>query len=210
MRRSWLLVLVLLLGATVNLAVAWVPWIVRDARTWPRTWDSDQEATSGEDAELWKQHVLATYGWPAPHLCDIWRKWHSEETRLAIKSGRAMGRYQVVRIRAGFPTRAMTLTTWHMSSRFLQDVPSIGNDGIELRSRVLPARIWWPGFVVNTAFYAVALWMAFVAPFALRGARSRWRIRRGLCPWCAYDLRGSATRVCPECGTAVATRGVVG
>ena len=52
--------------------------------------------------------------------------------------------------------------------------------------------------VVNTVFYAAVLWLLlFAAPFALR----RWRgIRRGLCPKCAYDLRGSIAQVCPECG----------
>jgi predicted amidophosphoribosyltransferase len=33
-----------------------------------------------------------------------------------------------------------------------------------------------------------------------REKRRRWRL--GLCPECAYDLRGSAER-CPECGTPI-------
>jgi hypothetical protein len=68
---------------------------------------------------------------------------------------------------------------------------------------ILPLLPIWPGFAINTVFYAAVLWMLFVAPFALR----RWRrIRRGLCPKCGYDLRGAATdsAACPECGSAVA------
>jgi hypothetical protein len=60
----------------------------------------------------------------------------------------------------------------------------------------------WPGFAINTVFYAAVLWMLFAAPFALR----KWRrIRRGLCPKCGYDLRGGGTdsATCPECGAAV-------
>jgi hypothetical protein len=72
---------------------------------------------------------------------------------------------------------------------------------------VLPTKAIWPGFAINTAFYAFVLWMLFAlggTPFALR----KWRrIRRGLCPKCGYDLRGggsSESTACPECGTTVA------
>jgi len=60
----------------------------------------------------------------------------------------------------------------------------------------------WPGFAINTVFYAAIMWLLFAAPFALR---RRSRIRRGLCPKCAYDLRGSTpdSTTCPECGNAM-------
>ena len=68
--------------------------------------------------------------------------------------------------------------------------------------RTLPLRVIWPGFVMNTLFYAVVTWLLIVIPSRLR----RWRrLRRGLCPKCAYDLRGRSTEsaTCPECGTLV-------
>jgi hypothetical protein len=55
----------------------------------------------------------------------------------------------------------------------------------------------WPGFAINTVFYAAVLWLLFGASFALRKRRL---IRRGLCPKCAYDMRGTPATVCPECG----------
>ena len=61
----------------------------------------------------------------------------------------------------------------------------------------LPLRPLWPGFAINTIFYAAILWLLFVAPFALRRSQ---RIKRGLCPKCAYDLRGGNHSACPECG----------
>ncbi|MCI0363320.1 MAG: hypothetical protein L0219_05525 [Phycisphaerales bacterium] len=64
----------------------------------------------------------------------------------------------------------------------------------------LPLLPIWPGFAINTAFYALILWVLFAAPFALRRRR---RIRRGLCSKCGYDLRGSNVSACPECGTHV-------
>jgi hypothetical protein len=47
-------------------------------------------------------------------------------------------------------------------------------------------------------FYAAILWLLFAAPFALRRRR---RIKRGLCPKCAYPVGESP--VCTECGAAV-------
>ena len=64
--------------------------------------------------------------------------------------------------------------------------------------RSLPVIPAWPGFAINTVFYAVILWLLFAAPFALRRRR---RMRRGLCPACAYPVGESP--VCTECGKAI-------
>jgi hypothetical protein len=65
----------------------------------------------------------------------------------------------------------------------------------------LPLRPIWPGFAINTVFYAAILWLLFAAPFALR----RWRrIKRGLCPKCAYPV--GTSEVCTECGGPVTPR----
>jgi len=64
--------------------------------------------------------------------------------------------------------------------------------------RALPLCPIWPGFGINTAFYAVVLWLLFAVPSSLR----RWRrIRRGLCPKCAYPV--GTSEVCTECGMRV-------
>ena len=65
-----------------------------------------------------------------------------------------------------------------------------------MREGVLPLQPIWPGFAINTAFYALILWLPF-APFQLR---RYMRIKRGLCIKCGYDLRGTEHEVCPECG----------
>ncbi len=66
---------------------------------------------------------------------------------------------------------------------------------------VLPLLPIWPGFAVNTVFYAALLAVLFYSPFALRRFI---RVRRGLCPACAYP-RGQAD-VCSECGKPLAGR----
>ena len=64
----------------------------------------------------------------------------------------------------------------------------------------LPIQPIWPGFLLNTLFYAALI--AAPRP-AFLWLRSRRRLRRGLCPRCAYDLRGLASAACPECGHGV-------
>jgi hypothetical protein len=63
---------------------------------------------------------------------------------------------------------------------------------------VLPLRPVWPGFAINTLFYAGVLWVLWATPFALRRMIRR---RRGQCPACAYPIGQSP--VCTECGAAV-------
>ena len=63
--------------------------------------------------------------------------------------------------------------------------------------RVVPYRLIWPGFAVNTIFYATLLWLFIFAAYALR---RRARRKRGLCVACGYDLRGDLEYGCPECG----------
>jgi hypothetical protein len=64
--------------------------------------------------------------------------------------------------------------------------------------RSFPLLPIWPGFAINTIFYAAILWLLFAFPFMIRRRR---RIKRGLCPACAYPVGDSA--VCTECGKQV-------
>src|SRR5687767_7531158 len=74
-------------------------------------------------------------------------------------------------------------------------------DGKKTNALWLPYRPIWSGFAINTIFYAAILWMLFAAPFRVR----RWRrIRRGLCPVCAYPIGQSPT--CTECGDILTKR----
>jgi hypothetical protein len=63
----------------------------------------------------------------------------------------------------------------------------------------LPMRPLWPGFVLDTLFYA-AIWFGLFFGFA--SAKRAIRRRRGRCPMCGYDLRGAPGLAagCSECG----------
>lgn len=78
-----------------------------------------------------------------------------------------------------------------------------------------PDRIWYDKSVVWYTFCVSYLTMPVVlivapmfVPFAMRWAWGRCafrrRRRRGLCTACGYDVRGSPSGVCPECGTRFA------
>ena len=57
----------------------------------------------------------------------------------------------------------------------------------------------WPGFAINTIFYAVILWVLFFVPGKVKRTLRR---RRGLCPACAYPI--GTSEVCTECGKQLA------
>ncbi|TDJ58440.1 MAG: hypothetical protein E2O40_01500 [Planctomycetota bacterium] len=78
--------------------------------------------------------------------------------------------------------------------------------------RPLRALRWYllwirPGLALNTLHTAAVGWLLIYGPLALNRLIRRFiRIRRGLCPACAYP-RG-ASDVCSECGTAIPSRKV--
>jgi hypothetical protein len=72
------------------------------------------------------------------------------------------------------------------------------------------ARVLWWGYahnLVSIATLAAFLWsLGWVrdVPGWVRRRRAARRVARGVCPRCAYPLRGLEDGVCPECGAAVA------
>jgi hypothetical protein len=61
-----------------------------------------------------------------------------------------------------------------------------------------------PGAQYETRFVSIPLWLpmaitAVPAAFGARRMRRKWRVKRGRCWRCGYDLRATPDR-CPECG----------
>ena len=82
---------------------------------------------------------------------------------------------------------------------------SIGNDALyeshalpQRKACLVPVYPRWPGFAINTIFYAAILWVMFFVPGMLKRTLRR---RRGQCPACAYPV--GTSNVCTECGTVV-------
>jgi hypothetical protein len=64
----------------------------------------------------------------------------------------------------------------------------------------LPLRPIWPGFAINSIFYAALLWALWFAPGKIR---RMLRIRRGCCPACGYKIAPGVGNKCSECGHAL-------
>ncbi len=200
-----MLVLLLLLlggGAIVNVAVAWHS-VVRIPL---------QQRNLTNDVEAAKA-FLNGRGVPFPsgevsHVTMASGHCFGLELRMLAMSMTPTSNVLAYTFSAGWPCRSVCATTLGMGNDVVDVFKSSRTDGIRLTGldfdnenlvRVLPLRPLLPGFAINTIFYAAILWLIFIVPFALRRQR---RINRGLCPQCAYDLRGRSpqSNTCPECG----------
>ncbi|TVQ53682.1 MAG: hypothetical protein EA377_07485 [Phycisphaerales bacterium] len=221
--RRWkrTIVIALLLfvgGALVNVAVVWglAAWLPQDRRFGEETI---------ETPDGWPAY-LENLGWPAPNRAieqtetwvgitmieisggDVEASWkHSgpgtDKTwvMLVIRQfgipARAL-RWEVHGVRAG--PRAMKLVEAAHEAAGLRTGIDIskGNPDGSLTERRLPLIPLLPGFLINTIFYALLLWLLFFAPFAARRALRR---KRRLCEKCAYPVGTSP--VCTECGAVI-------
>jgi len=222
-RWAFTIILFLLLGAIVNVAVAW-GCAQLSGISLPESALAEPDLTP-ELAEWW----LARFPERDPYPRELSSEqllmdfdpggaivWEAEAFGISACSMIVLVPKQEASCTwAGWPMKTMS-GEW----RWLQQQPGLHDVGLirfalidrhkddpwsYVFHRFLPLRPIWPGFAINTVFYALILWLLFAGPFVLR---RRWRIRRGLCPKCAYDLRKrpSDSSVCPECGAAPAPR----
>jgi hypothetical protein len=108
-----------------------------------------------------------------------------------------------------FPPKATVRTEGHppRSNWWVWGIPVQMSTSTQLIRNHRPIRPSWPGFAVNTLFYAAILWplICGLSVIYRRIIRHRIRRRRGLCPWCAYPMGESP--VCTECGSALPVGG---
>ena len=61
----------------------------------------------------------------------------------------------------------------------------------------LPAKIIVRGFVGDVIFFAMLFLSSLIG---VKYTRRHWRIHKGNCPLCGYNLRSEFSTGCPECG----------
>ncbi len=212
MKRGALTIAIfVLIGAVVNVAVAWgLAFSIR--------YDSRMVVGSGlsaPDAPCWgflRVERFGSVGISAKNVSNIqalvpgWEyqsalvpTWSRLQTRPVAGADRTR---RLIEDARGWPS--LTLSCAYTS---VVAVPGFSVvDGIEvrvhpdpnratIRSISLPVRPIWSGFLLNTALYAVLAWLC------MRGmvyVREMMRKERGRCPACAYPMGESS--VCSECG----------
>ncbi len=179
-RRLFTLALFLLLGAILNVAVAW------GCALWSPWWFGEQ--TSLEDCvRIWEEY--------APPDAPPFEGPQTDGVGIGVINSSAYVRVSagVLRVgetRAGLPLKSVRggaagITRADRLYRWVIRVP-IGHFCVPYRPIMV-------GFFLNTLFYAVIL----LLPSELR---RHIRRKRGLCATCGYDLRGNLEYGCPECG----------
>ncbi len=191
-RRLLTIAIFLLAGAVVNVAVAW------GCSVFSPLWSE-----VGHDCTYGGVLVVPLENLPAPSGQDP-----------SDLGGSAFEVFHMTLFRAGLPVRSLT---GHISERWTLPAttsPTGRQPATYSGLWSLPRRIGpglphvplipvWPGFAVNTLFYAAVLWLLIPGPFALRRLI---RLKHGLCPACAYDLRHGEHDACPECGRLPSAR----
>jgi hypothetical protein len=219
MKRLLLLLLAYAVGgAIINVAVAWglaafagpysTAWIGRSFEahkalpdfvrrshaTHPRNRDGSWDAESGYAFTGYDVYVLRSRGTAQDQAI-------LETTSLV--TGWPM---RTVWSRYAYYTDSTTVANTGSPTLASGDPKNLGEEeedtGILLGDVWMPYRIIWPGFAINTIFYAAILWLLFAAPgFVRRRFVIRGRVRRGQCPACAYPV--GASNVCTECGAVL-------
>lgn len=197
MRCKWArrLVLCLMLGALVNLGMAWgcsLGFAYADTKilagtmqyrlTFVREWP----IKGMPPAEAIGRGTITAYG--------VTNSYYSESKR---------GHPWMLYRSAGLPLHAFHAWTddWR-TPRTPQTPPGASalhwRFAVDIRGTVFPYRPMPLGFTVNTLLYAALL---FLLTLGLSVFKRRRRLRGGLCVRCGYDITGLTA--CPECGTPV-------
>jgi hypothetical protein len=199
-KRTVVIALLLLIGgAMVNVAVAWGSVLRMDASEFFlfRVVDSPER-------EYWERRFsfVEAAARRAPRLLSGERSNHGVEMmNLSSFDGSALHppSFFVNETVAGLPFRSLRSLRWQAhETGELVTVGSIRVDSSSGPPHYLPGQPILPGFIFNTLFYAVILWLLLFAPFT---ARHMIRRRRGQCEKCAYPVGTSS--ICTECGAAV-------
>ena len=218
-RRASAVIVLVIAGAACNLGLAWLgqwlearPWSTDRLRTPSGTYYRTTEAN-------WHDPVPAD--WPRPHEEHGYVSWLEEQRFTSSGAGTILppgvmlssGGMPVVEqayFAAGWPMRTVHWSA-NLDNRAVPRGMATATDyegnvswpswlSGHARGGSFAIRPIWPGFVVNTLFYAVLVAIGYLT---LRRAIRAFRLARRLCPTCAYPI--GASRICTECGEPLPT-----
>jgi hypothetical protein len=145
---------------------------------------------TGNPGEVWSEDRWTT-GTPPPSFARV--------------------NYSLQWCRAGWPFRCLSGGEWTDQNTAKAGVSHITFNAMPIgvysyqlpsvQGALLPMQPIWLGVTANTLLYAAGCWALFHAPSAPFAMRRWLRLRRNLCPHCAYPV--GTSDVCTECGKAV-------
>jgi hypothetical protein len=203
-RRALKLLLFLLAGAIINVAIAWGS--ARDILNCG--WRAESSPiSSAEKRELASKYELAPYfsvqrvSRVGTRVDDCLARINSPELLVYVAysvSGWPFHcfRGDVNRV-GGQAPKANGVWLYDNGFASLNSLPNVRLT-LAAQYNVVPFVPIWPGFAINTIFYAAVLWVLCAVPGKVRCWR---RIKRGQCASCGYSLRGTPQiEKCSECG----------
>ena len=160
-------------------------------------------------------HRVRRFGWSCDQLKTSRTLWEGQELDSGRFEKATVNEWFVMEVRSGWPVHSLRGASYQGGTR-----ADMGTENVFMITvgtiwaypppvtrvpdrRLIPYEPLWGGLVINTLFYAAVLWLLICGPFALRRFL---RVRRGLCPKCAYPTGESS--VCTECGGALAKHAV--
>ncbi len=213
-RRKLAMLFVLLCGgAIINIVVAWGCVVATSSLT--ETWDEDSFASpepfvmrmAGRHSANSHSKILRYKGAATEYLMTN----VSFLTASDSFDADVIGEIQRILVISGWPCWSMSGERWQETLDGKDPDPDTDRVwyewSIRLRAeeedppRMIALRPVFLGFAINTIFYAGILWLLFAAPGFVR---RRYRIKRGLCPSCAYPVGESD--LCTECGNPLRRR----
>ncbi len=184
----------LLLGAVVNVAVAWALVLSVPIDSMSSLSGPELPGRLPPEVEVTDEYTVF-YGFELRSRgCTV----VTITTNVVNERGREAALPLFTRVVSGWPLASLDGTSTTRAGRrvhaaSLLFLPDVAVDYV--RWSILPLRPRWPAFGVNTLAYASSLWLAACGPFV---AWRFVRIKRGRCPRCGYPC--GASPICAECG----------
>lgn len=210
--RVWQIIIAMLIGAAANLAIVWLVPLHLVAMPLQDRLPDEKAPTA---TLRWPVPVPPSWE-PSPSFRSVWRSWlhdtvsygNSAFVAHVVDPASPKGSHGLTAERYGWPWRSMQHIVFHEGT---VGGPTMGwyEGGLDARlvARWVPwvsptpvvydiaVKPMWAGTLFNSFTFAAVILVVLVGIDIVRVVIRR---HRGLCPACAYDMRGLA--VCPECG----------